>query len=33
MNADREAFEREARQGCSHVRPTQADLQCIEEAE
>jgi len=29
----REAFETEARRGCSHVRPTQAYLQSVEEAE
>ena len=29
----REAFETEARRGCSHVRPTQAYVQSVEEAE
>jgi hypothetical protein len=29
----REAFETEARRGCSHVRPTQAYWQSVEEAE
>jgi len=29
----REVFETEARRGCSHVRPTQAYLQSVEEAE
>ena len=29
----REAFETEARRGFSHVRPTQAYLQSVEEAE
>jgi hypothetical protein len=29
----REAFETEARRGCSHVRPTQAYSQSVEEAE
>jgi hypothetical protein len=33
MNAVREAFETEARQGFSQVRPTQAYWQSVEEAE